>query len=251
MKKLLLALLFPTLSFAASTPQEVTFTSTTSWVQVSALPTLPLHSVVFVDNETDGDIQVAFGATTYPDFTVKQSTSKTVDVNRTPNGIGPVLDYKAPMYVRNITGTGGSVIIKTLESGIVMEAKAGSGGGGGSVTVSNAVTTTPIGRIFETRFHNAASAGINASVGAWVEVETAAALAQAITGFHITTTIGEPLEFGTGASAGAVTRKWIVNRGEGPLVLGSSLASGTRLWVRSLTTTAVSAGEIVLNLGAL
>jgi hypothetical protein len=96
-------------------------------------------------------------------------------------------------------------------------------------------------------FHDAASVGINGSAGAWVALGSGAALGAAVKKIQMTQTVGEPLEFGTGANAGAATRKWVSNRGEGPQVFEVDIASGTKLWVRSLTTSAVAAGEITLN----
>lgn len=102
--------------------------------------------------------------------------------------------------------------------------------------------------ILETRFHQGSVTNINGSAGAWVALGGGAALANDIKQIHMTTTMGEPLEIGVGASAGAAQRKFIVNRGEGPLVLKINLDSGDELWVRSLTTNGVTSGEIVVNL---
>lgn len=102
--------------------------------------------------------------------------------------------------------------------------------------------------VLETRFHQGSVTNINGSAGAFVALGGGAALSNDIKQIHITTTMGEPLEIGVGASAGAAQRKFIVNRGEGPLVLKINLDSGDELWVRSLTTSGVTSGEIVLNL---
>jgi len=102
--------------------------------------------------------------------------------------------------------------------------------------------------VLETRFHQGSVTNINGSAGAWIALGGGAALSNAIKKLHITITMGEPLEFGIGASAGAAARKFIVNRGEGPLVLQIDLDSGSELWVRSLTSSGVTSGEIVLNL---
>lgn len=116
--------------------------------------------------------------------------------------------------------------------------------------VQDALTAVNATDMLETRFHSAASVGINASSGAWVELgtPTPAALTHDIKAVELTQTIGEPLEIGTGANSGAVTRRFVTNRGEGPLSLVDIMSSGARLWVRSLTTTAVASGEITLNL---
>lgn len=104
--------------------------------------------------------------------------------------------------------------------------------------------------VLETRFHDAASTNINDSAGAFVEIETAAALASNITVLKVNSTIGEPLAFGAGADAGAAASNIIcvLNRGEGPSDFPVSLSTGDRIWVRSLTTTSVTSGELTVNL---
>jgi hypothetical protein len=101
--------------------------------------------------------------------------------------------------------------------------------------------------VVEARIHNAASTNISAAGGAWVNFESSTNLSDDITMIELTATHGEPLEIGVGATAGTVTRKFIANRGEGPLVLGVSMAAGTKLWVRSLDG-AVTSGLTTLNL---
>ncbi len=122
------------------------------------------------------------------------------------------------------------------------------------VDLSGAVSITGISGLSVTangfRFHDSAAVQINANSGAFVEVETAAAIASTVSKIHVTTTLGEPLAFRVAANAGAAaasTNGFNVNRGEGPLVLDFSMVAGDRLWVRSLTATAVTSGEVVLN----
>lgn len=102
-----------------------------------------------------------------------------------------------------------------------------------------------------TKYHDTASTNINDNAGLFVEVATVGAIGSAVTRLHITTTIGEPLDFRKGANAAAAAanpRLFVVNRGEGPLTLEVTLAATDQIWVRSLTTTNVTSGEIVMNL---
>lgn len=104
--------------------------------------------------------------------------------------------------------------------------------------------------VTESRFHDTAVVNINDNAGAYVEVETAAALIANTTKIHITNTLGEPLSFKKAANAGAAaasTDGFNTNRGEGPLTLDYIMSTGDRLWVRSLTSTPVTSGEIVIN----
>lgn len=226
-------------SNSASTLSQVTFTSDTNWEPVT-IPQLPVNRVVLVENYTDGDIEVAFGSTAYADFIVKQNTDKVVSTQygAQPGAEKPML---SPMYIRNISGTGGTVYVKILNVGEFSVTRGGSGSSGSSIVV------TPGGDTVETRYLNAATTGINNNGGAFVAV--GAALTEAITTLHVTTTIGEPLEFAIGPNcASSPTRKFLANRGEGPLIIGATIPASDFICVRSLTTTAVSSGEIVLNL---
>ena len=109
------------------------------------------------------------------------------------------------------------------------------------------ITAAPY-TVLETRLQDMAAVGINGSAGAWVELGGAAVLANAIAKIQLSYTAGQPLEIGTGATAGSVTRRFIINQGEGPLNLDLQLTAGSQLWVRSLSTTGVTSGYITLNL---
>lgn len=101
--------------------------------------------------------------------------------------------------------------------------------------------------VIDTRNHDAAATNINAAGGSWVNVESSSALPSDVTMVELTSTHGQPLEIGTGPNAATVTRKFIANRGEGPLVLGVKMNTGDLLWVRSLDQ-AVTSGLTTLNL---
>lgn len=223
---------------AASVQRQVTFTSTTSWQQVT-LPALPVHRVVLVENYTDGDIEVAFGSTAYADYIVKKYTNKVVSAQYVGNP-SAAQELLAPMYIRNITGTGGTVYVKTMPAGDIGSVMRGMGDQEELLYIANG------GDVFETRYFDSSSTNINGSAGAFVAV--GAALASSVGTVHVTTTIGEPLEFAIGPDCTSPARKWIVNRGEGPLVMGVSIVSGQTICVRSLSTIGASSGEIVLNL---
>lgn len=105
----------------------------------------------------------------------------------------------------------------------------------------------------ETRIHDCSAAGINNNAGAFVQIgaPTPADIANTISKVQISSNVGEPLCFRIGADATAAAsaeNKFIVNQGEGPTTVDVSLASGDKLWVRSLTSTAISSGYITLNL---
>ena len=89
---------------------------------------------------------------------------------------------------------------------------------------------------------------INNNAGAWVEFGGAVALASNILELAISFNVGEPLEIGVGPNAGAVTRVAVSNQGEGPTKLGCTLLSGQFVWIRSLSTTAVTSGYLTMNL---
>lgn len=95
--------------------------------------------------------------------------------------------------------------------------------------------------------HDISATNINASGGAFVALGSGAALGSIIQKLQLSYTAGEPLEFGVGASAGAATRKWVANQGEGPMLLDILLAAADKVWVRSLSLNAVSSGYITTN----
>lgn len=102
----------------------------------------------------------------------------------------------------------------------------------------------------ETRYHDAAAVNINDNTGAFVAVGSGAAISNTIYEININCTLGEPLDFRLGADATAAAAnpsKWIMNRGAA-VTLKIKLVAGDKLWVRSLTTSGVTGGEITLNL---
>jgi len=238
---LLISTWFASSARAASTPQQITFTATTSWVEVSALPQIARDNLLVIENYTDGDIEIAFKSTDYPDFIVKQNTDKIIDVTSVLNPSIGIQIVGKPMYIRSLTGTGGPVYVRTMPVGSVTTTGRAAGSGGGQIT-----PVAPGGAAFQQLFLSAASTQINDNAAAWVAVGSSlTAAAQAI---HVTTTIGEPLQFASGTDCTAPSLKFYVNRGEGPLVIGVQIGSGDVLCVRSLTALDVNSGEVVVNL---
>lgn len=106
----------------------------------------------------------------------------------------------------------------------------------------------------ETRFHDTSSVAINDSAGAFVEIGTggyAAVIgATPITSIQINCSFGEPVTIRKAASAvaaAAAVDLCILNRGEQE-TFGVSILTGERIWVRSLTSVAVSSGILTVNL---
>lgn len=103
----------------------------------------------------------------------------------------------------------------------------------------------------EIRYQDCAVDNINDSAGLFVEVggASAAAFGSSMVRIQLTCTFGEPLEFRKGTSAAnAATNpvEFIVNRGcnnEIPV----TITAADRLWVRSLTTSSVTSGELTMN----
>lgn len=106
------------------------------------------------------------------------------------------------------------------------------------------------GTVKEVRYHDSSAITINAVTGAWVELAGGPAFSNFTDGVHVTSTIGEPLAIGVGPSAGAAATTFVINRGEGPLVIGDTFNPGDRVWVRSTTLNSVTSGELVMNFGA-
>ena len=105
----------------------------------------------------------------------------------------------------------------------------------------------------EKRFMNCATTNINGSGGAWIQIGDtdfpAANIANTISEIRINANLGNALQFGKGANAGAVTEIGASGAGQS-LALGVSLVAGDKVWVRAVQSAAVSSGELlVLFLG--
>jgi hypothetical protein len=113
-------------------------------------------------------------------------------------------------------------------------------------------------RVRETRFHDAAGVNINDVSGAFVEIGTdpataaaaPAAIANTTSKLIISSTIGEPLCIRLGANAGAAALAsdlCIINRGQS-VEIDVALIATNQLWIRSLTSVAVTDGILTMNL---
>jgi hypothetical protein len=109
--------------------------------------------------------------------------------------------------------------------------------------------------VLEYRFHDTNVTNINNSAGAYVEIDTPAALANVIQKIIVSPTFGEPLIIRAAADAAAAAAQdlagaapvVVLNRGQ-TVTVEASLAVGDRLWVKSLSATLINSGELVLNL---
>lgn len=110
--------------------------------------------------------------------------------------------------------------------------------------------STSAGTVVETRFHDCSSTQINGSAGAFVEIETAAALTHTITQMMVNCTFGEPIRIrkaATALAAASASDIALLNQGQSA-TFDVSLSSGDKLWVKSASTTAVTTGYLTLNL---
>ena len=107
----------------------------------------------------------------------------------------------------------------------------------------------------EKRFHLPASTTINKRTGAWVQLDansdvgaaTPANVANTITEISINWNGGQALQFGVGANSGAVTEIGAAGAGQS-IKIGTSLASGDKVWVRAVQDVDVVNGELMILL---
>lgn len=108
--------------------------------------------------------------------------------------------------------------------------------------------------VSETRWHDASSTNINATSGAYVEIGTSpagVAVTADRTQIWVANTTGQPLSIRKAADASAAASAddlLLPAAGEGQ-IYGVSVLSGSKLWVRSKTSTAVTSGYLILHLG--
>lgn len=124
MKRYLLGLFLSVSALAGTVQREFSATSTATWTAVSSIPTDRVWRSIVIRNETDGDVAIAFGITTFPDLIIPFNTDVTVTnpalgENRT--------DYVGTFYVRNSTGTGGNVGFTLIDNNARQFALAKSG----------------------------------------------------------------------------------------------------------------------------
>lgn len=127
---------------------------------------------------------------------------------------------------------------------------------GTMLSIGGVVTTTDAASggeedIVVAEFHDMTANNINGSGGAFVAFGSGAPLSADVSRLEATYTAGEPLCFRVAASAGAAAsapNRFIFNQGDGPVILKVALKLGELLWVRSLSTSAVTGGYIAANL---
>ncbi len=92
-------------------------------------------------------------------------------------------------------------------------------------------------------------APVQATSGSYTAVGSAAGAL--FSKLYITSTIGEPLSFGTSKNAcSTVAPKFMINRGDGPITFDVTIGSGNVICVKSMTASSATSGEIVINLGS-
>jgi hypothetical protein len=86
-----------------SDKRTVTFTSTTSYAAVSGITGTPNIREFSVQNLTDGDIAIQFGSTSgNPHIVVARGLAYVHDSD----------EMTGQMYIKNLTGTGGTVYVR-------------------------------------------------------------------------------------------------------------------------------------------
>lgn len=87
---------------ASESKSEVAVLSTTDYELISEFGTGYEFTGISVKNYTDGDVWLAFRDTSFPDMIVKQDTDVVLE---------HLID-QTPIFVKNGTGAGGTVLIK-------------------------------------------------------------------------------------------------------------------------------------------
>lgn len=121
-----------------------------------------------------------------------------------------------------------------------------------TTAVQDALTNVNADTLVDTRHHDMTLTGLNAAGGALVEMRvdnstTGTGLAAAVKKIHISSTIGEPIEIRTGANSGASTRRAVLNLGDGPLFLECIITSGHGVYLRSMSSNAITEGVLTIN----
>lgn len=115
-------------------------------------------------------------------------------------------------------------------------------------TVAVPVTATFTELAFkEHRLHDTSATNINASSGAFIQMDTIANIANTCTALRVRNHTGAPLVFAAGAdatAAAAATPLGVCHEG-GEEVFGVSLSSGNKLWVRAMRNVAINSGEVL------
>jgi len=100
----------------------------------------------------------------------------------------------------------------------------------------------------EHRLHDSASTNINASSGAFIQIETAADIANTITQMKIRNHTGAALVISAGAdaaAAAAATPLGVVHEG-GEEDFGVTLVATNKVWVRAMENAAITSGKLLV-----
>lgn len=182
--------------------------------------------------------------------TMAQSTSVTMASNQSAITVTGNLTVTNP----SVTFTGGTAPGSATNVGMTVSGVfVGLTGSANGLIVDGSAVVQPVSitnadTVRETRFHYAASQNINGSAGAWVALGSGAAVTVSVKQVQYSSTLGEPVEIGSGSGAASVTQRFIINQGGGPELMNQLFSSGTLLWVRSLSTSAISSGYLTVNL---
>jgi hypothetical protein len=125
--------------------------------------------------------------------------------------------------------------------------------GGVVQALTDAITASETLRtVVSTKFHDISSVNINANSGAFVEVRAVGALPSDVTRINMSYTAAQPLQFRAAADAAAAAALssdlFVANQGDTIQDMSLQISAGAKLWVRSLSATAVTSGYITMNL---
>lgn len=116
------------------------------------------------------------------------------------------------------------------------------------VNVLNTISTASSSYSYkEHRLHDASGTNINGSGGAFIQIETAANIANTITQMKIRNHTGSALVIAAGAdaaAAAAATPLGVAHEG-GEEDFGVTLAIGDKVWVRAMEASSISSGKLL------
>ena len=98
--------------------------------------------------------------------------------------------------------------------------------------------------------HDAATTGVNGSAGAYVAFGAAVTIPATTKKVQISSTMGEPLEISFAdvlANAGASVKKVYLVQGGAPGTIDFSPGTSNKVFIKSLSTTAISEGYVTVN----
>lgn len=122
----------------------------------------------------------------------------------------------------------------------------------GPITIAAPTVTITDPTVLQAELHSMAATTINGSGGAFVALGSGVGMAGAITRIQLSYTASEPLAFRVATSAAnaaaASNDDWVLNQGDGPVLIYKAIISGGKIWVRSKSTNSISTGYVSANL---